>query len=107
MPSPYFGIPDVEYNACVNIVTNAINDWHNLVVTVAAENVAMGITQQNKTKLVADTLMPIMLYGSTGSLMEAYLALNDIVITPDMAPYITPDRVIWMQNELMKIMQSL
>jgi hypothetical protein len=107
MPSPYYGIPDVEYQACVAVVNAAINAWHNLVVIVAAENVAMGITQQQKTKLVADTLMPIMLYGSTGSLYEAYAALDEIVITEDMAPFITQDRVIWMQNQIMAIIESL
>lgn len=107
MPSPYFGIPDGPYARCTQIVNNAIIAWHSLVVTVAAENVAMGITATGKTKLVSDTLANVIMYGSTGSLREAYLALDAIVPTPEMAPYITPDRIIWMKAELMKIIASL
>lgn len=107
MPSPFYNIPDPQFNRCVQIVNNAINAWRNLVVTVAAENVAMGITQQNKTKLVADTMEQVMLYGQTGSLWQAYDALNSIVITPEMAPYITPARVEWMKNQLIQIIASL
>ena len=107
MPSPYYGISDVAFARCTQVVNNAINGWHNLVVTVAAENIAMGISQQGKTKLVADTLMTVMLYGSTGSLLQAYQALDAIVITPEMAPYITEDRRIWMKHQIMKIIATL
>jgi hypothetical protein len=107
MPSPFFGIPDVPYARCQQIVTNAINGWHNIVVTVAAENVAMGITQQGKTKYIADIMMPVMMYGQTGSLWEAYNALNKIKVTPDMAPYITEARIEWMKNQLIQIIASL
>jgi hypothetical protein len=107
MPSPFFGIPDVEYDACMVIVNNAINAWRNLVVTVAAENVAMGITQQDKTKLVADTLAPVMYYGQSGSLWEAYNALSAIQITPEMSPFITEARMEWMKNQLIIIIASL
>jgi hypothetical protein len=107
MGSPFFGIPDPEYDECVLLVNTAILAWKNLVVTVAAENVAMGITQQGKTKLVADTLMPVMNYGNTGSLWEAYNALSSIVITPEMAPYITEARREWMKNQIIQIIASL
>lgn len=107
MPSPFFGIPDYEYQPCVTIVNNAIDAWKNLVISVAAENVAMGITQQGKTKLIADTLEPVMYYGGSGSLWEAYNALSAIQITPEMAPYITIERVEWMKNQLIQIIASL
>jgi hypothetical protein len=107
MPSPFFGIPDAEYNVCVGIVNNAINAWRGLVVTVAAENVAMGITQQGKTKLIADAMAPIMNYGNSGSLWEAYNALSQIQITPEMHPYITAARVEWMKNQLITIIAAL
>lgn len=107
MSSPYAHIPDPQYNRCIQIVNNAINAWHNLVVTVAAENIAMGITQQKKTKLIADAMIPVMLYGSTGSLWQAYEALDAIKITSDMAPFITEERRVWMKNELIAIISSL
>lgn len=107
MPSPYYNIPDPQYQRAQQIINNAITAWHNLVVTVAAENVCMGISQLNKTKFIADTLMPVMMYGSTGSLWEAYHALDAIVITPDMDPFITQDRVNWMKNQLIEIISTL
>lgn len=107
MPSPFYNIPDPQYQRCEQIVNNAINSWKALVVTVAAENIAMGITQQGKTKFIADTMMPVMLYGQTGSLWEAYHALDAIKITPEMAPYITEDRRNWMKNQLIQIISTL
>ena len=107
MPSPFYGIPDVPYARCQQIVNNAIAAWHTLVVTVAAENIAMGITQQQKTKYIADIMMPVMMYGQTGSLWEAYTALNQIQVTDDMAPFITKARIEWMKNELIQIIGTL
>lgn len=107
MSSPYFHIPDGPYNRCQQIVNNAINAWHNLVVTVAAENIALGITNSGKTKLISDTLFPVMVYGSIGSLWEAYSELGKIKITPEMAPYLTEDRLEWMKNQLIQTISSL
>lgn len=107
MPSPYFNIPDPTYNRCAQIVNNAINAWHNLVVTVAAENIAMGITQSGKTKLISDALFTVMVYGTSGSLWEAYNELNKVKITPEMAPYITKARIEWMKNQLIQSISSL
>lgn len=107
MPSPFYHVPDPQYQRCQQIFDNAFNSWHELIRTIAAENIAMGITQQKKTKLIADALIPVMLYGSTGSLWEAYHALDAIVITPEMAPFITEDRKNWMKNQLIAIISSL
>lgn len=107
MPSPFFGIPDAEYGQYVAIVNTAINSWRNLVVTVAAENVAMGITQSGKTQLIADTFEQVMFYGQTGSLYEAYIALGKIKPTPEMAPFVTDARITWMRNQIMLVIRSL
>lgn len=107
MPSPFYNVPDIYFNKAKATIESAMAKWRELVIIVAAENVALGITQQNKTKLVADAMAPVMLYGQTGSLWQAYQALDDIVITPEMAPYITEARRQWMKNELIKIISSL
>jgi len=107
MPSPFFHIPDPTFNRCSQVVNNAINAWHNMVVTVAAENIAMGITQSGKTKLISDALFRVMVYGSSGSLWEAYNELNHVVITPEMAPYITQARIEWMKNQLIQAISTL
>jgi len=105
--SPYFGIPDGPFSRCQQIVTNAQSAWQKLVITVAAENIALGITASGKTKLIADALFPVMTYGSSGSLWEAYNALNEVKITPEMAPFITKDRIDWMKNQLIQAISSL
>lgn len=107
MASPFYKVPDPIFNKCKLTIVTAMDAWRNLVITIAAENIAMGITQQNKTKLVADTLIHVMLYGQTGSLWQAYQELDKIKITPEMAPFITEARVAWMKNELIKIISSL
>jgi hypothetical protein len=107
MASPFFKIPDPAYSRCLQIANNALTQWKNLIIVIAAENIAMGITASGKTKLIADTLAPIMFYGNAGSLWEAYNALNEIKITPEMAPYITQTRIEWMRNQLIQIISSL
>lgn len=107
MPSPFFGIPDYQFVKAEQMVNNAIAAWKNLIVIMAAENVCMGIDQKNKTKYIADVLMPVMMYGQTGSLWEAYHALDAIQITPDMSPFITEDRRNWMKNQIIQIISSL
>lgn len=107
MPSPFFGIPDLEYNECLAIVSAAQAAWINIVKTVAAENLALGITQSGKTQLIADACNQVMVYGSSGSLWLAYNELNNIKITPEMAPYLTEDRIQWMRNQLIQAISSL
>jgi hypothetical protein len=102
MPSPFFNIPDEEYNICLAIVEAAQEAWSNIVITIAAENLAMGITQSGKTQLIADTVNQVMIYGSSGSLWLAYNELSKIVVTPEMAPYITAARIEWVRNQLIQ-----
>lgn len=103
----YFNIPQAEYNACLSIIATAQSQWVEMVAQFAAENLAMGITQAGKTGLIADALQIVNTYGSTGSLWQAYNALNDVVITQDMAPYLTEDRIQWMKNVLIQTISNL
>lgn len=107
MPSPYYNIPDPTYNRCRQIMKNAQAAWAELVIVVAAENIALGITQSGKTKLIADAMFPVMAYGSTGSLWEAYNELSKIKVTPEMAPFVTAPRIEWMKNKLIESISIL
>lgn len=107
MPSPFFGVSDYAFNKAKASVQKAIDAWKDLVITIAAENIAMGINQKNKTKLIADALIPVMQYGQSGSLWQAYQALDHIVITPEMAPFITEERRNWMKNQIIQIISTL
>src|SRR5271166_4935951 len=84
----YFNIPIQEYVACLEIIQAAQNTWIQMVAQFAAENIAMGITQAGKTGLIANALQTVNNYGVTGSLWQAYSALNNVVITPEMSPFL-------------------
>lgn len=97
--------PQMQYLAIK--VAGAQAAWQVLQTSFIAENLALGITQAGKTKLVADTFEKVIIYGSTGSLWEALVAIDSIVITPEMAPFVTKERVNWFKNQLQQAISSL
>ena len=103
----YFPIPQHSYDLCLKIVTTAQTTWLAMVSQFAAENIAMGISQAGKTSLIADALYEVSVYGSTGSLWQAYAALSKVQITPEMAPFLTEDRLQWMKNKMIEAIASL
>ena len=103
----YFNIPQPEYNVCLEVVLAAQVAWAGMVAQFAAENIAMGITQANKTQLIASALQEVLTYGATGSLWQAYAALSNVVVTPEMAPFLTEDRIQWMKNQMIQAISSL
>lgn len=103
----YFPLPQQSYDRCLQIVTNAQKEWATLVAGFAAENIAMGITQAGKTLLISGALYQVAVYGSQGSLWQAYNALSNIVVTPDMAPFLTDARIQWMKNKMIEAISGL
>ncbi len=103
----YFNLPQPTMQYCAAKVLAAQQAFQVLVTAVAAENVAMGITSSGKTKIIADALEPVVFYGTTGSLWEAYNALQQVKVTPEMAPYLTQDRLNWMKNQLLAAIATL
>lgn len=103
----YFPLPQSAYDQCAAIVVGAQQAWANMVIQFAAENIAMGITQAGKTQLISGALNEVNTYGSTGSLWQAYAALSNVKITPDMAPYLTADRIQWMKNQMISAIGKL
>lgn len=82
-------------------------EFIQLAAEVAAENVLMGITAAGKTKLIADTLSNVFLYGSTGSLYEVLNELERLEITEEMAPFITADRVAQFKEKVQAVIDNL
>jgi len=74
------------------IVSGAMDFSRELMISFAAENVAMGITQAGKTKLIADACQQAFYYLSTGSLYEARTEMLNITIEENMAPFLTNAR---------------
>lgn len=103
----YFPIPQAAFNECATIVQLALSYWQQMVIMFAAENIAMGITQAGKTQLISNALEEVLVYGSQGSLWEAYNALNGVIITPEMAPFLTADRIEWMRNQMITVIAML
>lgn len=103
----YFPIPQQQYNMCLAIVVKAQTTWAAMVQQFAAENIAMGITQAGKTGLIGLALQEVNTYGATGSLWQAYEALNRIQITSEMSPFLTANRVQWMRNQMIQAIGNL
>jgi hypothetical protein len=106
-PSYNPNIPQVEMQAVAQLVIAAQQSFSTLVIAFAAENIIMGITASGKTGLIADALQDVMYAGTSGSLWEAYSALEQVVITPEMAPFLTQDRLNWMKNQLQQAIAEL
>lgn len=83
-----------------NIIRSAILFGQELTLDFAAENVAMGITQAGKTKLIADTCQSAFYYLSTGSLYEARTEMLDLTITEPMSPFLTHARRLAFVNKI-------
>lgn len=103
----FFPLPQQAYDECLEIVVSAQAAWAGMVQQFAAENIAMGITQAGKTQLIADALQQVLVYGSSGSLWQAYAALSQVVFTSDMAPYLTAARIEWMKNVMIEAISGL
>lgn len=78
-----------------------------IIAEFGGVNVIAQITAAGKTKLIADAVKDVVYYGSTGSLWEAYGAAEKIVITPEMAPFLTEERRQAFKNRLIEVLSSL
>jgi hypothetical protein len=88
-------------------VVPSYQGFQHLSFCFVAENIAEGITNTNKGPIVAAALQPVMIYGQYGALWEATDALGSVVVTPQMAPFLTQARVDWLKNQLQKVIASL
>lgn len=88
-------------------IQKAIDGFDQLLVTYAASNVLLGITQYGKTKLIADTVADVMRYGQSGSLYQAISALQAITVTEEMAPFLTQDKISGMVQDTLNLIASL
>lgn len=93
-------VVDHALNIRNNILGPAIAYGKDLAENFASENVMMGITATGKTKLIADTLRNVTYYLQSGSLYEAIREAESLVLTPSMAPFLTPARVKLLTNKM-------
>lgn len=88
-------------------VKKAIKGVNSIINKFCAENIVMGINQANKTKLVADEFKDVIYYAQTGSLYEALSALDLVVITPEMSPFLTEARRTELRDKLLNFLANL
>lgn len=81
--------------------------FNTLVLEFAGANVIQQITAAGKTGLIGEAVRDVMYWGQTGSLWEAYKAVEKIEITPEMAPFLTEQTRQDFKNKLIQILASL
>jgi hypothetical protein len=109
----FFGIPQSSMAKCYLLALGAAGavpsyqGFQHLAFCFVAENIAMGITDTNKGPLIAGALEQVMVYGQYGALWEATDALGAVVLTPEMIPFLTQNRINWMKNQIQEIISNL
>ena len=88
-------------------VAKARDGFNKLISELAGENLVAQITAAGKTKLISDAVKDVLYYGNSGSLWEAFIATERIVITPEMAPYLTEQKKNEFKNRLVALISSL
>lgn len=88
-------------------VQKAKDGFNQLINEFAGENLIAQITAAGKTKFIADAVKDVIYYGSSGSLWEAYVATEKVVITPEMAPFMDGSRKAEFKNRLIQLISSL
>lgn len=99
--------PDYLVQIGAEKIAKAQKEFNKLVAQFAGANVVQQITAQGKTELIGDAVRDIMYWGQTGSLWEAYKAVEKIKITPEMAPFLTEEKKQEFKNKLIQILSSL
>lgn len=88
-------------------VQKAKDGFQKIVNDFAGENLIAQITAAGKTKLISDAVKDVLYYGSQGSLWEAYIAVEKVVITPEMAPFLTGARRVEFKNRIIELITTL
>ena len=109
----FFNLPQPTMAKCFGIAVNAAGisppatGFQFLAFCFVAENIAMGITNTDKGPIIAQALQGVMVYGQYGALWEASDCLSQMIVTPEMAPFLTQDRVNWLKNQIQQIIAGL
>lgn len=102
-----FGLPDYAITAALPTVQAAQAKFQLLVQQYIAANIVRGITTSGKVALIGNAVGQVAFWGAQGSLWQCYKAVGAIVITPEMAPFLTEDIREEFKNKLIAIISSL
>lgn len=95
----------IQYGAAK--IAKAQAAFNVLVAEYAGTNVVQQITAAGKTKIIGEALRDVMYWGQTGSLWECYHAVEQVEITPEMAPFLTEAIRQQFKNKLIEILGTL
>jgi hypothetical protein len=82
------------------VLTPAIAKGQELILTFAAENISLGITQANMTTQVRTVTSDVVSALSTGSLYDAILATKAIPIESYDKTFVTAERLLSFVNKI-------
>jgi hypothetical protein len=88
-------------------VQKARDGFNMLINNLAGENLVAQITATGKTRLISDAVKDVLYYGNSGSLWEAFVAVERIKITPEMAPFLTEARKNEFKNKIVELISTL
>lgn len=107
MTNLIFNVPDYLVNIGASKATAAQAAFAALVQEYAGANIILQITAAGKTELIGNAVKEVLFWGNSGSLWQAYAAVEKMVITPDMAPFLTGAHKQEFKNKLIQIISSL
>lgn len=85
------------------IINNAIIFGNKIIFDAIVENVALGITQSGKTKVISDYFRALQRYLKEGSLFAAIDEINNLInngIPEEFAPFVTETRMTTYKQKL-------
>jgi len=99
-----FADPTIHVRQKVSLAISKAND---VIIKYASDNIMDGITASGKTKLIADTMRDVIFYAQSGSLHEVINALDEIVITSEMNPFLTEEKREALKNLIQEIIDEI
>lgn len=92
-----------------NKIRQALDFGQKLIIEYAAENVLLGITQQQKTREVLLYLQNLLLFLQTGSLYEAIKEIDNLLqnIPSNLYPFVTEQRLQQCKQKILNFLQQL
>lgn len=100
-------IPQVYIDMGAAKVKKARDGFAALVDQFGGENIIRQITAAQKTELIGNAVKDVLYWGSTGSLWEAFKAVERMQITPEMAPFLTEEKRQIFKNKLIELISTL
>lgn len=100
-------IPQIYIDIGAAKQQKAIALFSSLMSQYAGENIIRQITAAGKTELIGNAVRDVLFWGQTGSLYEVYRALEKMIITPDMGPFLTEEKRQLFKNKIVEMISSL